>query len=169
MHIQRERGREVGSTSIRILILNGPNLQLLGRREPDIYGAATLDDVVSLVTSVAAELGVEAECRQSNHEGELVDWVGNASEGFDGLLINPGAYTHTSIALRDAVAAGGLCAVEVHISNIHGREEFRHTSYTAPVCLGQVCGFGIAGYEWALRALVGHLRQQQWEGDTDEH
>ena len=141
----------------RILVLNGPNLQMLGRREPGIYGRATLRDVEQLVIHTAEEIGVTAECRQSNHEGQLLDWIGDAGSAFDGLVINPGAYTHTSLALRDAISASGLPAVEVHISNIHAREEFRRTSWTAGVCVGQICGFGIAGYEWALRALAQHL------------
>jgi len=151
----------VASRDIRILVLNGPNLQLLGRREPDTYGRATLADVVELVGRAAEELGVQVDCRQSNHEGELVDWVGSAPEAGDGLVINPGAYTHTSVALRDAVAATGMPTVEIHISNVYAREEFRHKSFLAPVCVGQISGFGIAGYEWALRALVRHLRDRQ--------
>ena len=143
----------------RILLLNGPNLQLLGRREPQTYGAATLADVVALVERTARELRVTVECRQSNHEGELLDWIGAAPGVFAGLLINPGAYTHTSLALRDAITASGLPAVEVHISNIYAREPFRHLSHTAPVCVGQVSGFGVAGYEWALRALVRYLEE----------
>lgn len=144
---------------MRILILNGPNLQLLGRREPAVYGRATLADVEALVTATARPLRVRVECRQSNHEGDLVDWIGQAPGVFDGLVINPAAYTHTSVALRDAIAAAALPAVEVHISNVHAREEFRHRSLTAPVCLGQICGFGIAGYALALRALVEHLQK----------
>jgi 3-dehydroquinate dehydratase-2 len=155
-----QAGKEchVESARFRILVLNGPNLQLLGRREPTTYGRATLADIEALVARTAADLGVTAECRQSNHEGELVDWIGGAAGTFAGMVINPGAYTHTSIALRDAIAASGLPAVEVHISNVYAREEFRHTSYSVAVCVGQVAGFGIAGYEWALRALVRHLQ-----------
>lgn len=141
----------------KILVLNGPNLQLLGTREPDLYGAASLADVEARLLEVARQLGVEVDCRQSNHEGELVDWIGAAQGQVDGIVINPAAYTHTSVAIRDAIAAVGVPVVEVHISNIHGREAFRHQSLTAPVCLGQVVGFGISGYEWALRALVNHL------------
>ena len=142
---------------MRILVLNGPNLQLLGRREPGIYGVATLADIEALVRAVAAELKVDLEFRQSNHEGELVDWIGQTPGTFDGLVINPAAYTHTSVALRDAIAGAGTPAVEIHISNVHAREEFRHRSLTAGVCVGVVCGFGTAGYGWALRALVQHL------------
>jgi 3-dehydroquinate dehydratase-2 len=147
------------SRRLKLLVLNGPNLQLLGRRNPEIYGRQTLADVTRLVHAVARRLNATADCRQSNCEGELVGWIGEASGQFDGLVINPGAYTHTSIALRDAISGTGLPAVEVHISNIHAREEFRRTSMTAPVCVGQICGFGTAGYEWALCALVQHLRR----------
>ena len=144
---------------LRILVLNGPNLNLLGRRSPEIYGTSTLADVESLARRTAAELDCEVECRQSNHEGELVGWIGEAMGVMDGLVINPGAYTHTSVALRDAIQGTGIPSVEVHISNIQAREEFRHQSLTAPVCVGQVCGFGIAGYGLALRALAQWLRE----------
>ena len=143
---------------LNLLVLNGPNLQLLGTREPETYGAHTLVDVEKLVQDTAADVGVKVCCRQSNHEGELLDWISAARTSVDGLIINPGAYTHTSIALRDALAGVGVPAVEVHISNIHSREPFRHVSYTAAACVGQMCGFGIAGYAWALRALVDWLR-----------
>jgi len=146
------------SKDLRILVLNGPNLQLLGRRSPEIYGRQTLEDVTQLVRQVARRLRVQVDCRQSNCEGELVGWIGETPGTFDGLVINPGAYTHTSIALRDAIAGTEIPAVEVHISNIHAREEFRHKSHIAPVCVGQISGFGTAGYEWALSALVRHLR-----------
>jgi 3-dehydroquinate dehydratase-2 len=142
------------SDTLNILVINGPNLQLLGMREPDTYGRRTLADLEAEVLRVAAELGVSATCRQSNHEGVLLDWIAAARDTFDGLLINPGAFTHTSIALRDAIAGVAIPAVEVHLSNVHAREPFRRLSHTAPVCIGQLCGFGIAGYEWALRALV---------------
>lgn len=141
-----------------ILVLNGPNLGLLGRRSPEIYGRRTLADVEAMVCRAAVELGCTVDCRQSDCEGELVSWIGAAMAVRDGLILNAGAYTHTSIALRDAIAGTGLPAVEVHISNIHAREEFRRVSLTAPVCIGQICGFGVDGYVLALRALVDWLR-----------
>ncbi|MBN2451201.1 MAG: type II 3-dehydroquinate dehydratase [Lentisphaeria bacterium] len=143
---------------MKLLVLNGPNLQLLGRRSPEIYGHATLGEVEENLARLARELGVEVECRQSNHEGDLVDWVGSAAGRFDGIVLNAAAYTHTSIALRDAVAGAGVPTVEVHISNVAAREEFRQRSLTAAVCLGQITGFGVAGYGMALRALVERLR-----------
>ncbi len=149
---------------MRILVLNGPNLQLLGRREPGVYGTATLADVEALVRRTAGELGVKVEFRQSNHEGQLLDWIGQAPGQFDGIVINPAAYTHTSVALRDALAGAGVPAVEVHVSNVHSREEFRRKSLTAEVCVGVMCGFGVAGYGWALRALVQHLAPANRKG-----
>lgn len=137
----------------RFLLLNGPNLNLLGVREPGIYGQAGLAEIVAGLEARAAELGVDLECRQSNHEGVLIDWVQAALGQFDGLILNPGGLTHTSVALRDAVAAVGLPAIEVHLSNIHAREPFRHRSLLAPVCLGQIAGLGPLGYELALIAL----------------
>lgn len=145
---------------LRILVLNGPNLDLLGRRSPEIYGSRTLADVEAMVRQAAGDLDCEVECRQSNHEGELVSWIGAAMGVVDGLVVNPGAYTHTSIALRDAIAGTGIPTVEVHITNIHAREEFRQRSLTAGVCVGQICGFGTAGYVLALRALAGWLRER---------
>ncbi len=142
---------------MKILVLNGPNLQLLGMREPGVYGKKTLADVEAGLKDVANELGVEIEFRQSNHEGELVTWIGESLADTDGIIINPAAYTHTSVAIRDALAAVDVPAIEVHISNVHARQEFRHKSMTAPVCLGQICGLGVDGYEWALRAICRHL------------
>ena len=124
---------------LRILVLNGPNLGLLGRRSPEIYGSATLADVERLLQGAADELGCAVECRQSDHEGDLVSWIGEAMGRVDGLVFNPGAYTHTSVALRDAIEGTGIPAVEVHLSNIQAREEFRHRSLIAPVCIGQLC------------------------------
>jgi 3-dehydroquinate dehydratase-2 len=143
---------------VKILVINGPNLQLLGKREPDIYGPDGLQAVEVRLGELATDLGVEVACRQSNHEGEIVDWIGEAADQFDGIIINPAAYTHTSIAIRDALKGCGLPALEVHISNVYSREEFRHRSLTAPVCLGQITGLGTNGYEWALRALVQKLK-----------
>jgi 3-dehydroquinate dehydratase-2 len=143
---------------VKILVINGPNLQLLGKREPDIYGPDGLQAVEARLRELATDLGVEIACRQSNHEGEIVDWIGEAADQFEGIIINPAAYTHTSIAIRDALKGCGLPALEVHISNVYSREEFRHRSLTAPVCLGQITGLGTDGYEWALRALVQKLK-----------
>lgn len=139
----------------RILVLHGPNLNLLGSREPDIYGRDTLADIDARLRVLAEELGVEVEARQSNHEGELVTWVQEAKpRGFHALVVNAGAYTHTSVALRDALVASGLPVVEVHLSNVHRREEFRRTSLIADVAAGQVAGFGPQSYLLALRAAA---------------
>ena len=142
---------------MQILIINGPNLQLLGSRERAVYGFESLDEIKQNLEGVAKSLHRVISFRQSNSEGEIVDWIGTALESFSGIIINPAAYTHTSIAIRDALAAVQLPAIEVHLSNIYAREEFRHHSYIAPVCLGQVSGFGADGYEWALRALDKYL------------
>jgi 3-dehydroquinate dehydratase-2 len=141
------------------LVLNGPNLNLLGTREPGVYGHATLADVEADCVAAGRELGLEVECRQSNVEGELVGWVQEAGARqaageLVGVVLNAGAYTHTSIALRDAVAGSGLRVVELHISNIHAREEFRHHSYLSAVAAGVIVGLGVAGYPLALRALT---------------
>ncbi|HEY6085251.1 MAG TPA: type II 3-dehydroquinate dehydratase [Nitrospira sp.] len=142
---------------LRILVLHGPNLNLLGSREPAIYGALSLDTIDSNLTKLAEELAVEIDVRQSNSEGELVTWIQEARSGYDGIIINPAGYTHTSIAIRDALAAVGLPTVEVHVSNIHQREVFRHHSYVAGVALGQISGLGPTGYLLALRGLHDHL------------
>ena len=142
---------------MKILLLNGPNLQLLGTREPEIYGRTTLKDIEASVAALGVELGCEVVARQSNCEGELTGWIGGARfEGFDGIILNAGAYTHTSIALRDAISASELPVVEVHLSNTASREEFRKRSYIAPVCVGIVAGFGADSYLLALRALASH-------------
>lgn len=147
-----------GIQIMKILLLNGPNLQLLGSREPDIYGKTTLATVVADVTALGEKLGIEVEAFQSNSEGELVTIIGNAGiNGFSGIIINPAAYTHTSVAIRDAISAVALPAVEVHLSNVNSRETFRHESFTAPVCIGVVAGFGAFSYQMALLALAKHL------------
>ena len=139
-------------------MLHGPNLNMLGRREPEVYGHLTLKDINDALHVLSEELGVSISCYQSNHEGALVDAVQAAGDRHQGLLINPGAYTHTSVAIRDAIAAVALPTVEVHLSNIHKRESFRHHSYIAPVAIGQICGFGVHSYDLGLRALVSYLR-----------
>ena len=139
---------------MRILVLNGPNLQLLGMREPGIYGTGTLSQLEEHCARVARELGIEVECRQGNHEGELVDWIGNAPGHFQGIVLNAAAYTHTSVAIRDAVAAVRLPTVEVHLSNVFSREEYRHRSYLAEVAWAVVSGMGFLSYEMALRGLA---------------
>lgn len=141
----------------RILVLNGPNLGLLGEREPEVYGTTTLGDIETSLTEHAAELGVQLAFAQSNHEGDLVDALNAAPGNHDGVIVNPGALTHYSYALFDAVAACGLPVVETHLSNISAREEFRSRSVVAGACIGQVSGFGPRSYLLALEALVGHL------------
>jgi len=138
----------------KVLVINGPNLNLLGMREPDIYGSQTLDDINGKLAELAKELGLELDFFQSNHEGEIVDRIHRCISGIGGILINPGAFTHYSYAIRDAVAAVSIPCVEVHLSNIHAREEFRSKSVIAPVCLGQVSGFGDLSYFLGLRALA---------------
>lgn len=137
---------------MKILFLNGPNLNLLGQREPGIYGKATLAEIEGKVRERAEKLGAAIEFRQSNLEGELVNWVQEAKGKFDAIVLNAAAYTHTSIALRDAIAAGGVPTIEIHLSNIHAREEFRHMSVIAPVCVGQILGFGMNSYILAVEA-----------------
>ncbi len=140
-----------------VLVLNGPNLNMLGEREPDIYGAQTLADIEAACAGRAADLGLEIEFRQSNTEGELVGWIQQAKEGFDALIVNAGAYTHTSVALLDALKACALPVIEVHLSNIHRREEFRHHSFISKAADGVICGFGGHGYLLALEAAAKRL------------
>jgi 3-dehydroquinate dehydratase-2 len=144
---------------MKILIVNGPNLNLLGGREPGIYGSETLEWINDALLVTASGLGVALEFFQSNSEGELVDAIQGAAGAFDGIIINPAAYTHTSIAIRDAISAVAIPTVEVHLSNIHSREEFRHKSFIAPVAIGQIAGFGSAGYKLALEGLAGYLKK----------
>jgi 3-dehydroquinate dehydratase II len=138
----------------RYWVLNGPNLNMLGLREPVVYGRATHADLEARCHEAAAALGVDVEVRQTNHEGVLVDWIQAARGTISGIVLNPGAYTHTSIAIRDALSASEVPAIELHLSNVFAREDFRHHSHVSPVAIGVMCGFGIDGYEWALRALV---------------
>ncbi len=139
---------------MKILFLNGPNLNLLGQREPEVYGRSTLADIEAKVRSRAQTLHVEVEFRQTNLEGELVDWIQQARTKSDVIVLNAAAYTHTSIALRDAIVAAGVPTIEIHLSNIHAREEFRHKSLIAPVCRGQILGFGANSYLLALEASI---------------
>lgn len=143
-----------------VLVLHGPNLNLLGTREPGVYGHVTLAQINRDLTALAERFGIELECFQSNHEGAIVDRLQEAMGQVDGIIINPAAYTHTSVAIRDCLAAIQIPAIEVHLSNIHSREEFRHRSLTAPVVMGQISGLGALGYTLALHALLEHFAQQ---------
>ncbi|MGV3756212.1 MAG: type II 3-dehydroquinate dehydratase [Verrucomicrobiota bacterium] len=139
---------------MKLLVLNGPNLNLLGQREPEVYGRTTLADIEQAVRDLAGKNGVEVDFRQSNLEGELVTWIQEAKGAADVILLNAGAYTHTSVALRDAISAVGVPTIEIHLSNIHAREEFRHKSLIAAVCKGQICGFGAASYLLGVHASL---------------
>ncbi len=145
-------------SELRILVLHGPNLNLLGLREPEIYGSVTLIQINESLKLKSEELQVSIDCLQSNHEGQLVDAIHDAREKHRGILINAGAYTHTSVAIRDALAGVAIPTVEVHLSNIYTREDFRHHSYIAPIAIGQISGFGADSYFLGLQALVNYLR-----------
>lgn len=145
---------------LKILVLHGPNLNLLGEREPGVYGSVTLAQINEMLEREANTRQVSLAFLQSNHEGLLVDAIQAARGEYQGILINPGAYTHTSVAIRDAIAAVNIATVEVHLSNIHQRETFRHYSYIAPVAIGQISGFGDQSYRWGLLALVEHLQSR---------
>lgn len=145
---------------MKILVLHGPNLNLLGIREPDVYGCQTLEDINNEIKAFAQQKDIDIDCFQSNHEGHLIDRIHQAhSENVDGIIINPGGLTHTSVALRDALSGVAIPFVEVHLSNVHAREPFRHHSYTAPVAIGQICGFGFTGYLLGLEGLLSRLKK----------
>lgn len=142
---------------MKLLVLNGPNLNLLGTRQPEVYGSTTLADIEADCAGLAESLGASVEWRQSNHEGQLIDWLHEAGSTFEGVVFNAGGYTHTSVALRDAIASITVPVVEVHMSNIHAREVFRHRSMLVDVAIGQIAGFGPASYALGIRAMVMHL------------
>ena len=144
-----------------VLVLNGPNLNLLGTREPEVYGSTTLADIEADCASAGQQLGLNIDCRQSNSEGQLVDWIQEARNSHDAIVINPGAYSHTSVAILDALQAVDLPVLEVHLSNIHKREPFRHKSYVSAVAVGVICGFGALGYRLALQAAAQVLNSEQ--------
>ncbi|MBA4494960.1 type II 3-dehydroquinate dehydratase [Paenactinomyces guangxiensis] len=149
---------------IKVLVLHGPNLNRLGKRETDIYGQMTLEKLNERLVSKGREWGIEVQCAQSNIEGELIDFIHQAEGEFDYIILNPGAFTHYSYALRDGIASVDIPVVEVHLSNVHSRESFRHTSVTAPVCRGQIVGFGTLSYELALAAISAWV-----QGSADDH
>jgi len=144
---------------MNVLILHGPNLNLLGTRQPEIYGATSLDNINDLLHQFAQNHGLQLRITQSNHEGAIIDAIQEGAYWAQGIVINPGAYTHTSLAIRDAIAAISIPVIEVHLSNIYSREEFRHESLIAPVCLGQICGFGWKSYTLAIQALSDELQE----------
>ena len=146
---------------MNILLIHGPNLHLLGRRQPEIYGSQTLADIDQHLMEVATQRNVNLKIFQSNHEGEIVTTIGQHIDWADGILINPAAYTHTSVAIRDALATIGLPVIELHLSNVHGRESFRHHSYIAPIAMGTIAGFGAFSYDLAIEAMIQHLNVAQ--------
>ena len=148
-----DKGKEIKMKNKKILIINGPNLNMLGIREPEIYGKETLEDIYTKIKSKADSLGVETEFFQSNIEGEIINAIHQSMNKFDEIIMNPGAFTHYSYAIRDAISSINVPVIEIHLSNIHKREEFRHRSVTAPACVGQICGLGSNGYIYALEEL----------------
>ena len=144
---------------MKILLLNGPNLNLLGTREPEKYGNTTLADIEQTLKTEAKSKEVEIDCYQSNHEGDLVDKIQQATNNYDGIILIAGGYTHTSISIRDAISSVQVPVVEIHLTNIHAREEFRHNSFIAPVCIGQICGFGAYSYILGLNAILNYLEK----------
>jgi 3-dehydroquinate dehydratase-2 len=153
---------------VRVLVLHGPNLNLLGTRDPEVYGTTTLDEIDAELAARAATRGAEVDCAQSNLEGELVTHIQNAAARYDAIVINPGGYTHTSVAIRDAIDAVSIPAIEVHLSNVHAREQFRHTSLTAAKCVGQICGFGAQSYYLGLDAALAHVKGSTQHGRETE-
>ena len=143
---------------MKILLLNGPNLNMLGTREPEKYGTVTLDFIEKSLYELAKQNNIELSCYQSNHEGDLIDKIQDSNANFDGIIFNAGGYTHTSVALRDAIASVNTPVVEIHMTNIHAREDFRHTSLISPVCIGQICGFGENSYKLGFYALLEYLK-----------
>ncbi len=143
---------------MKLLLLNGPNLNLLGTREPEKYGKTTLKDIEKHLTKIAQENNIQLDCYQSNHEGDIIDKIQEAKNIYDGILLNAGGYTHTSVAIRDAISSVQVPTVEIHLTNIHAREEFRHNSLISAVCIGQICGFGAYSYDLGFNAIVNYLK-----------
>lgn len=143
---------------MKLLLLNGPNLNLLGTREPEKYGKTTLKDIEEHLTKIAQENNIQLDCYQSNHEGDIIDKIQEAKNVYDGILLNAGGYTHTSVAIRDAISSVQVPTVEIHLTNIHAREEFRHNSLISAVCIGQICGFGAYSYDLGFNSIVNYLK-----------